>query len=155
MDRSRDQAGVIAPPPLIYGAALVAGLLLHARVPVKIVPVATARAGGSALTAAAIAVGATAFRALRAAGTSIDPREPTTALVTSGPYRFTRNPLYLSLTFLYAGIALSTRALWPLLLLPAVLATIDRGVVAREEAYLERKFGTDYLVYKERVRRWL
>jgi protein-S-isoprenylcysteine O-methyltransferase Ste14 len=85
----------------------------------------------------------------------VDPREPTTAIVTGGPYRFTRNPLYLSMTLVYAGITALANALPAALLLPAVLAFMRRGVIEREERYLERKFGDEYMDYKARVRRWI
>lgn len=94
-------------------------------------------------------------RALTRAGTPVRPNQPTTAIVTDGPYRYTRNPLYLALTGVYTGISLIVNALWPLVLLVAVLFVIQWGVVAREERYLEGKFGESYLAYKRRVRRWL
>ena len=83
------------------------------------------------------------------------PMKPTTALVTSGPYRVTRNPMYVGMAFLYAGLALSLGVIWALALLPAVLLMVDRLVIAREERYLEAKFGEEYRDYKRRVRRWL
>lgn len=92
---------------------------------------------------------------MRRAGTNVDPREPTTAIVTGGPYRFTRNPLYVSMTLMYTGISALANALWPMLLLPGVLAVMNKGVIEREERYLERKFGDEYLRYKAGVRRWV
>lgn len=83
------------------------------------------------------------------AGTKVDPREPTTAIVTGGPYRFTRNPLYLSMTLIYSGITALFDAL------PGVLRIMRRGVIEREERYLEGKFGDEYLNYKAQVRRWI
>ncbi len=85
----------------------------------------------------------------------MDPWRASSALVTSGPYRFTRNPMYLGMASLYAGIALAFGLLWSLALLLAVLVVIDRGVIAREERYLERRFGDEYRIYKQQVRRWL
>ena len=79
----------------------------------------------------------------------------TTAVVRHGPFRFSRNPMYLSLTGLYVGIAVSVNALWVTVLLPVALVSIMVGVIAREESYLERKFGTEYTRYKTTVRRWL
>ena len=75
--------------------------------------------------------------------------------MTTGPYRFTRNPAYLGMALTYVGIALLSSAVWVLLPLPLVLAVIDRGVIAREERYLQRKFGEEYLSYKRTVRRWV
>jgi protein-S-isoprenylcysteine O-methyltransferase Ste14 len=92
---------------------------------------------------------------MRRAGTNVDPYEPATAIVTGGPYRFTRNPIYVGFTLVYVGISAFTNALAPLMLLPAVFAVMRRGVIEREERYLERKFGGEYLEYKGRVRRWI
>ena len=85
----------------------------------------------------------------------MSPYEPTTALVTEGPYCFTRNPLYLGLTLTYGGISALANALWATLLLPFVLVVMRRGVIDREERYLERAFGEEYIRYKARVRRWI
>jgi protein-S-isoprenylcysteine O-methyltransferase Ste14 len=84
-----------------------------------------------------------------------DPYTPSQALVTDGPYRLTRNPGYLGMALTYAGIAIACNAPWALVPLPAAIAVIDRGVIAREERYLTRKFGTPYEDYKRRVRRWI
>ncbi|MCX5796183.1 MAG: isoprenylcysteine carboxylmethyltransferase family protein [Elusimicrobia bacterium] len=87
--------------------------------------------------------------------TTLLPHKPSSALITFGPYRFSRNPLYLSSALLYAGVALWFGLLWSLLLLPAALAVVRSYVIAKEESYLERRFGRSYLDYKARVRRWL
>lgn len=89
------------------------------------------------------------------ANTSFIPWKASTALVTDGPYRFTRNPMYLGMAALYAGIALGTGLLWALALLPIVLAVIQVAVIRREEAYLERLFGNPYRDYRAKVRRWI
>jgi len=91
----------------------------------------------------------------RRAGTTPNPTKPTTALVLRGPYRFTRNPMYLGFAALYLGVTLLVNSLWPLLLFPAVVGLVQGRVIAREEAYLEAKFGNEYRAYKMRVRRWL
>jgi protein-S-isoprenylcysteine O-methyltransferase Ste14 len=83
------------------------------------------------------------------------PVRPATALITEGPFRFTRNPLYLSLALLYLGIGLWLGALWPIVLLPALMLLVQQLVVLREEAYLESRFGDAYRTYRNRVRRWL
>jgi protein-S-isoprenylcysteine O-methyltransferase Ste14 len=93
--------------------------------------------------------------AFRRARTPVDPYTPSEAIVTDGPYRFTRNPAYLGMALTYAGIAIASNAPWALVPLPVAIAVIDRGVIAREERYLERKFGTPYVDYKRRVRRWM
>ena len=152
-----DNPGVIAPPPLIYAGALVAGLLANrsSRMPARFLPRGLSRAFGWHLVAGGLVIGLLGFREMRKAGTNVDPREPTTAIVTEGPYRFTRNPLYLGMTLMYVGIAARANTLAAILLLPLVLAVMRRGVIEREEAYLERKFGDEYLQYKSRVRRWI
>jgi len=110
---------------------------------------------GWLLAGAGVALAASAIVLFRRAGTSPVPIQPTTALVAQGPYRFTRNPMYVGLAALYAGIALLVNSLWPLVLLPVVLVVIRWWVIAREEAYLERKFGDAYRAYTRRERRWL
>jgi protein-S-isoprenylcysteine O-methyltransferase Ste14 len=150
-----DNPGVIAPPPLIYAGALATGLLANLLSPIPFLPRGLSRVLGWPLIVGGLVIGSLAFREMKRAGTNVDPREPTTAIVTEGPYRFTRNPLYLCLTLVYAGISAITNALWSILLLPLVLLVMRRGVIEREERYLEGKFGGEYLDYKARVRRWI
>ena len=150
-----DHANVVAPPLLIYAGALAAGLLLQRLAPLPFLPRPVARVVGLCLTVLSFFIGVPAFVAMRRARTNLDPRQPTTAIVTTGPYRYTRNPIYVSFTILYTGLALLANSLWAMLLLPALLIVRSRGVIAREEQYLERKFGATYLHYKARVRRWL
>jgi protein-S-isoprenylcysteine O-methyltransferase Ste14 len=88
-------------------------------------------------------------------GSDPNPYKPATALAVHGPYRYTRNPMYLAMTIFYLGLTLLVNTLWPLVLLPAVLLVVQRGVINREERYLERTFGDAYRAYKARVRRWL
>jgi protein-S-isoprenylcysteine O-methyltransferase Ste14 len=154
-DTLKDNAGVIAPPPLIYAATLVLSLILHQRIPLPLIPRKIRWLLGAPLIAGATIPALFALRGMRKVGTNVNPEQPTTALVLEGPYRFTRNPIYLSMTLLYASIAVLANTLWPILLLPGVLFVMTRGVIEREEAYLERKFGQQYLTYKENVRRWL
>ncbi len=95
------------------------------------------------------------FRCFKRAGTSVDPLKPSTAILTEGPYRISRNPIYIGLTAAYAGIGIAVDAPWVWVLLLPTLVVMHYGVIAREERYLERKFGKEYLDYKARVRRWL
>ena len=155
-DNTQDNPGVIAPPPLIYLGALVIGLLLHARFPLRFLPRGWTRLPfGGLLIGGSVLCVRLAFREMQRAHTNVDPRRPATALVVEGPFRFTRNPLYLSLALFYAGIAILVNALWAILLLPVALIVLRLGVIEREERYLERKFGEQYLRYKARVRRWI
>jgi protein-S-isoprenylcysteine O-methyltransferase Ste14 len=90
-----------------------------------------------------------------AAGTNIPPNLPTTALVVDGIYGWTRNPLYLGSTLVYVGLSVAAGSLWAILLLVPLLWMMNVGVIAREQQYLERKFGDAYRDYKARVRRWV
>ncbi|HEX6629907.1 MAG TPA: isoprenylcysteine carboxylmethyltransferase family protein, partial [Gemmatimonadaceae bacterium] len=83
------------------------------------------------------------------------PNRPATRLATGGPYRLTRNPMYVSLAALYLGVALFANSWWPVALLPLVLLVVDRAVIAREERYLAAAFPDEYAAYRARVRRWL
>lgn len=154
-DETPDNPGVIAPPPVIYAVALAAGLLLNRRYRIPFLPRPLTRTLGSSLVVGGLAVGALGSREMRRAETNLDPYKPTTAIVSDGPFRFTRNPLYLSMTLIYCGITALANALPAALLLPAVLYLMRRGVIEREEQYLERKFGDEYLQYKARTPRWI
>ena len=94
-------------------------------------------------------------RTMRSADTTLRIDKPVSSLVEDGPFRYSRNPGYLSLTMLYTGIAILRNALWAILLLPLVLYVMKREVIEREERYLQRTFGEEYLAYKRRVRRWV
>ena len=152
---TQDNPGVVAPPPLIYAGALAIGLFVHRFIPVKFFPGAGARLLGRVCMGISGMLALSALLEMRRAGTHVDPRQPATALVTQGPFRLTRNPLYLSLTLLYTGIALMVNSLWAIVLLPGALIVIRYGVINREERYLERTFGEQYLSYKAKVRRWI
>lgn len=154
-EQSPDNAGVLAPPPLIYGGPLIAGLLLEKVFPLSLLRSGTARLLGLMLIALSFLIVVPAFVQMHRAATSIRPERPTTALVVEGPFRYSRNPIYLSLTILYIGVSLFCGSLWAIALLPAVLWVMSWGVIAREERYLERKFRDGYRNYAARVRRWL
>jgi protein-S-isoprenylcysteine O-methyltransferase Ste14 len=150
-----DTPGVIAPPPLIYLGALGAGVALDAVIGTGSLPWTVAVPIGIASIVAGFALLASFLSSFQRADTPIDPYTPTETIVTDGPFRLTRNPAYLGMALTYAGIAIGSNMLWALAGLPIAIAIIDRGVIAREERYLERKFGTLYLDYKRRVRRWI
>ncbi len=151
----RDTAGIPVPPPLVYLAPLAVGYAFSRLYPVRFLPPVMADVLGGILLALWLAVAIPAILMFRRARTSINPRVPTMALVSTGPFRFTRNPMYLGLALGYSGVAILTQAWWAFVLLPLVLVVIQRTVIEREERYLERKFGSDYLRYRQRVRRWL
>jgi protein-S-isoprenylcysteine O-methyltransferase Ste14 len=146
---------VVAFPPLLYGGTLGAGLLLHWVVPSHPLPALTARVLGGLLVVGSGVIAKWGETTMRRAGTNVDPRQPSLALVVAGPFRFSRNPLYLSLTGLYLGIALLFNALWPLLLAVPLLLVVHWGIIKREERYLEARFGEPYRAYCRRVRRWV
>ncbi len=155
MASERDVSGVPVPPPLIYIAGLAAGgvveLIRSTTGPPWPISVAILVAGVLAF----MALAGGAVRRFRRAGTTENPFRPSTALVFEGPYRFTRNPMYLGMAAVYVGLAFVLGLMWALVFLAFVLLTVDRLVIAREERYLERKFGQEYVEYKGRVRRWI
>ena len=153
--RATEQATVHIPPPLLYLGMLAIGMALSAMFPTPILPGGVSLALGALLVVCGLAVGATAFRAMRRAGESPNPTMPTRSLVVSGPYQFTRNPLYVAMALIYAGIAVAFNSVWALALLVVVLIVMDRSVIASEEKYLRSLFGDSYAQYQTRVRRWV
>ena len=151
-----DTAGIRVPPPLYYLGGLLVGVALEIASPID-GPATWVRVAGAALGLAGfIAFGSRAVIAFKRAGTPVIPFQPTTALVTTGwPFGFTRNPMYVGMALLYLGLAFGFGLIWAFAILPFVILAIDRTVIAREEPYLEAKFGEPYLEYKGRVRRWL
>lgn len=154
-DRKDDTPGVIAPPPLIYLAFLLIGLALGHFWPARFLPGSWSIPLAVLLIVGGLALGALGLREFRRVGTQVSPYRSSTALSTDGVYGYTRNPLYLGLTLVYLGIAVATNGLWLLLLVLPLLVLMSFGVIAREERYLEAKFGEPYRQYKTRVRRWI
>ncbi len=150
-----DTAGVAAPPPLFFVAGLGAGMLADRFMPAPRLPRAVGRAGGLPLLAAGVLLIGWAVRTMHQAGTPAPPYRPTVTIVIEGPFRFTRNPIYLGMTLCHIGMTLLSNRLWSLALLPGVLAALHRGVIAREETYLELRFGEPYRRYRQGVPRWL
>ena len=151
----QDKPGIVAPPPLIYLGALIFGLLLNRRLPIGFLPRGIAHVLGWSLLGAGALLLVWFEWAMWQADTSSNPYKPVKHIATQGPFRYTRNPGYLSMAMIYTGIASLANALWAILLLPCALLVIQRGVIEREERYLERKFGEEYLRYKASVRRWI
>jgi protein-S-isoprenylcysteine O-methyltransferase Ste14 len=152
-----DTAGVIAPPPVLYGGALIIGLVLHFVHPIHLSSSAGGllRGLGIALVVIGLLLSAAVMRVLGAAGTPVPPYRPTARLVFDGPYRFSRNPDYIGQALVYVGISLLANSWWPLFILPLAVFAVQRFVIEREERYLEAKFGEEYREYGARVRRWL
>lgn len=150
-----ETSGVSVPPPLIYAAGLALGLSVDRLLQAPGLPPWVGRPTGAALVVGGTLLGGLFIREFRRARTAIDLRKPSTSLVTSGPYRLSRNPGYLSLTLIYLGAAAAVGGPWSLAILVAVVAAVDRLVIRREESYLGKRFGADYRAYRARVRRWL
>ena len=157
MGDAGDNPGVRFPPPLLYALAVIGGYLLNRRWPLPL-PVGDGvliKTLAWALTFASLALAVTSIGNFRRSRTSIVPVRPATALVIAGPYRFTRNPIYIGFVIFYFGLAIMLTSAWILVLLIPVLIVLQRGVVEREEAYLQAKFGEAYRKYQARVPRWL
>lgn len=151
----KDTAGVIAPPPLVFAVFLLGGILVGRAFRYQLIPQPFALAIGGALAIFAVMLFLWALLSFRRAATPMVPYMPTSSIIDSGPFALTRNPVYLAMAILYIGLTFLVNTPWPLLLLPFVLVVMQRGVIEREERYLERKFGNEYLSYKARVRRWI
>jgi protein-S-isoprenylcysteine O-methyltransferase Ste14 len=151
-----DSAGVRFPPPFVYLGALLLGLAAERFVTLRsfgidwrlLVPT------GALLFVAGAAIMLAAAGLFRRLGTNAPPSRPTTQIATTGPYRWSRNPMYLAMALVYAGLAIGFDGPIAFALLPFVLMTIQTQVIKREERYLEAKFGEEYRRYKARVRRW-
>jgi protein-S-isoprenylcysteine O-methyltransferase Ste14 len=142
-------------PPLVYLAGLAIGHLANRWLPVDAVPVHEAWIVGGILLVLGLGLIASATTNFTQAGTTIRPDRASSSLVIAGPYKFTRNPMYVGMATAYLGLTIADRSLGSLILLPVVLLIIRRAVIANEEAFLERRFGSAYTDYKAKVRRWL
>lgn len=154
-DEDRYGPGVRLHPPLIYGISILCGIGLDN---LHTLPMPFGLHGnlyGSFIIAIAIAIALWALVQFHREGTDVRPDRPDDVLLTSGPFRYTRNPLYIVLTLAQVTAAIWLNNLWVLLLTPVSVIIISRYAIAREESYLEKLFGQDYLEYKKRVRRWL
>lgn len=152
---SADNPGVIAPPPLLYGLAFLVGAVLHSLFPMPIVAPNVAAGIGLPLLSIGAVLAMWSRRTMEGASTNVNPSLPATSLVISGPFRFSRNPMYLARTLLYLGLGFLANALSVLLALAPLLIVLHHGVIRREERYLEAKFGDSYRQYRAAVRRWL
>jgi len=145
----------LARPPVVYLVSIAVGSLLEFAWPLPFLPHALSTPLGILLVVAAVMLFIGSVGRFRAAGTPVPGNKPTTAIVQSGPYRFSRNPIYLAFSLFHLGIAIWINSLWLIATLVAALGVMARVVIPREEQYLERRFGEEYLTYKKSVRRWI
>jgi protein-S-isoprenylcysteine O-methyltransferase Ste14 len=156
MSDAADNANALVRPPIALLLAFVGGLALDWLYPLRFVPAEVASGWvGAAVFACGLALALWAIATFRNAGTRVETYKATSVIVENGPYRFTRNPIYVGMFVGLIGLAIGFDSLWILVALVAFFLIIRFGVVAREEDYLARKFGSAYLAYKTRVRRWL
>ena len=155
MTDKKDIPGVIAPPPLIFLSGLLLGGIVTYFYPFAMMPGGLAVILGNLLFLSGIGVIAIIYLQMKRAKTNIEPWKPTTKILDTGFYGFSRNPIYLAMILIYLGISCFFNSIWFLPFLPIVLVTIHFGVILQEEKYLEGKFGEEYLDYKKRVRRWI
>lgn len=152
----RDSSGAVVRPPLVWVLTAIAGIALDWLYPLPFMPAAVPASWlGGIVFLAGLALLIWAAVTFRRAGTEVPTNQPTTSIVTTGPYHYTRNPIYIGMFLGLIGLAVGLDSLWLLILLVPFYLVIRYGVVAREESYLELKFGDVYRAYKARVRRWL
>ena len=160
-ENENDHAGVRVPPPVVAVGAILTGLALNWLWPAPLsevgmpLPASLTIIAGVLLFLAGMGLAIACLFRFKAAGTAVEPWKPTTALIAHGPYRLSRNPIYLGMLLALAGVGLMLDNLWILALLLPVWAFLRFAVIAREERYLEAKFGESYRRYRVDVRRWL
>ena len=154
VDGKEDHANVRFPPPLIHMVAIMAAVGIAALLPLALPPSGLSVGLGFGLLILSLLIAGSAFRQFAHSGNPVPPNQPVNDLMDRGPFRFTRNPLYLALALLQAAIGLISGNAWVLITLLPALLVVRYYVIAREEAYLARRFGQDYLDYQARIRRW-
>ena len=142
-------------PPLVYLAGIIVGLLVSMWLPTKVIPAPAAWIVGGFLILCGAVLTSSGILKFKSVGTTVRPDRAASSLVIAGPYKITRNPMYLGLALVYLGIAIADQSIWALILLPIILIIIQHWAIKPEEAFLERRFGTEYSNYKTNVRRWL
>lgn len=150
-----DHAGVAFHPPLLLAASLGVGFLLRWLAPLPVLTSTASVMVGPAIVALSLGIFVWAASTMLRGHASIPTNRPTDAIVAGGPFRFSRNPIYLSMILLHIGVGAWTKSLWFFVLAALSVALLTWGVILREEQYLERKFGDEYLSYKSHVRRWI
>jgi protein-S-isoprenylcysteine O-methyltransferase Ste14 len=153
--RKSDSPGIIVLPPLLTLGTFLFAVALHLAWPLRLGAPVWLRISGALLVLGAVVLAVWGRRTMLRDGTNVNPYKPSLSIVTNGPFQFTRNPLYLSNVVAYLGLTFILNTIWPLILLVPMVLVFNRGIIQREERYLEAKFGDAYLAYKARVRRWL
>ena len=154
-DAPPDHAGVAFHPPILLVTFLLLGFVLRAIVPLSFAPEQSVALIGPIIVAMSFAMFFWSIATMRRSGGSIPTGEPTDAIVLTGAYRYSRNPIYVSMVALLIGVGVWGNTLWLIGLAVMAAYLLWWGVISREEGYLERKFGSDYTSYKSQVRRWL
>jgi protein-S-isoprenylcysteine O-methyltransferase Ste14 len=150
-----DHAGVAFRPPVLLGAVLITVFALKRLFHPHVVSQSIALSAGPAVTILAVAFAVWAVITMKRGGSSVPTHLPTDAIVRRGPYRLSRNPIYVSMIGLLLGVGIWSDNVWFLPLVIVFAGLLQWGVISREENYLERKFGDEYASYKSKVRRWL
>ena len=156
MAGERDAPDIVVLPPVLVGGTMIVGLIVHYLLwQVNVLPMLLSRILGVVVFVSSGILAHLAHRAMQRAGTNVLPTQPTLAIATDGPFRFTRNPLYIAAIGVYLGVTLWVNSLVMLLAIIPMALVLHRGIVLREERYLSAKFGGEYDAYRARVRRWL
>ena len=155
MDKPPDNPGVIAFPPLIWLVNAVTSVVVHLFIRLPMMKYSRCLVCGMIFIMLAPALALSALRTMKAAGTNVHPSEPALTIVRGGPFRFTRNPMYLALCLLQVALGFFLNDWVTLLFVVPLVLIFHYGVVLREEKYLTAKFGEPYLLYKREVRRWI
>jgi protein-S-isoprenylcysteine O-methyltransferase Ste14 len=150
-----DNPGVIVPPPLIFLSCLVLGYFINRFYPLPFLDRPLSIIISAIFFAYAALTAGLAFYYMKKSGTNVNTGKPTNTIITKSVFSYSRNPIYLAMILLLVAFSLFLNILWIIILIPAFVLVMQKGVIEREEAYLENKFGSDYLTYKSRVRRWL
>jgi protein-S-isoprenylcysteine O-methyltransferase Ste14 len=153
--RDRGAAVIPVPPPVFYGVGFAAGLVIARWIPLAFARPRPVLAVGGLLIAAGVALALAGVVTVLRNKTTIVPHRPVSTLVTAGPYRLSRNPMYAGLALAYAGSAIAAGSAGPLLTLPLVLLALTRLAIRPEERYLTRRYPDEYVSYRRHVRRWL
>lgn len=155
MEHSKDSPDVVSCPPLVFFGALGLGLVLDWLIPLHLFVARFWYLVGLIFGLLGTTTALWCVLTLHRAGTTVQPGNPVNALVTSGPFRYSRNPMYVAMTIIYLGVSLYMDTAWPFIMLGPALVMVYRKIILREEQFLENRFGDNYRNYKKQVRRWI